>query len=64
MGPDTMKRIYAKEEYCIGCRLCEVHCLVQHSRSKKIIRVFREEMPDAVPRILVEEKGAVSFAVQ
>ena len=64
MGPDTMKRIYAKEEYCIGCRLCEVHCLVQHSRSKKIIRVFREEMPDAMPRILVEEKGAVSFAVQ
>ena len=59
-----MKRIYAKEEYCIGCRLCEVHCLVQHSRSKKIIRAFREEMPGAMPRLLVEERGAVSFAVQ
>jgi len=59
-----MKRIYAKEEYCIGCRLCEIHCLVQHSHSKKIIRVFREEAPGAMPRLLVEERGAVSFAVQ
>jgi len=59
-----MKRIYANEEYCIGCRLCEIHCLVQHSRSKKIIRVFRQETPDAIARVLVEEKGAVSFAVQ
>jgi len=59
-----MKRIYANEEYCIGCRLCEIHCLVQHSRSKKIIRCFKEEMPEAISRVLVEEEGAVSFAVQ
>lgn len=58
-----MKRVFAKEEVCIGCRLCEIHCLVQHSRSKKIIKAFKEE-PRAVPRILVEEKGAVSFALQ
>ena len=59
-----MKRIYVNEEYCIGCRLCEIHCLVQHSRSKKIVRVFKEEMPEAMARVLVEEKDAVSFAVQ
>ena len=41
----TMKRIYVNEEYCIGCRLCEIHCLVQHSQSKKIIKAFREEDP-------------------
>ncbi len=59
-----MKRIYIREEYCIGCRLCEIHCLVQHSKSKKIIKAFKKEFPRALPRILVEEKGYLSFAIQ
>ncbi len=59
-----MKRIYIKEEYCIGCRLCEIHCLVQHSKSRKIIKAFKKEFPRALPRILVEEKGYLSFAIQ
>jgi carbon-monoxide dehydrogenase iron sulfur subunit len=59
-----MKRIYVHEEYCIGCRLCEIHCLVQHSRSKKILKAFKEEFPRAVSRVLVEERGYLSFALQ
>jgi carbon-monoxide dehydrogenase iron sulfur subunit len=59
-----MKRIYVHEEYCIGCRLCEIHCLVHHSRSKKILKAFREEFPRAVSRVLVEERGYLSFALQ
>lgn len=59
-----MKRIYVHEEYCIGCRLCEIHCLVQHSRSKKILKAFREEFPRAVSRVLVEEQAYLSFALQ
>ena len=59
-----MKRIVAKEEYCMNCRLCEVHCLVSHSRSKDLIKAFREERGEIVPRITVERLGAVSFAVQ
>ena len=59
-----MKRIHAKEEVCIGCRLCEIHCIVQHSRSKKIIKVYREEVGRSVPRMFIEEKGPLSFAVQ
>lgn len=59
-----MKRIYAKEDVCIGCRLCEVHCLVQHSKSKKIIKAFKEEFPRALARVLVEELGKTSFALQ
>ena len=58
-----MKRIYAKEEVCMGCRLCEIHCLVAHSRSKKIIKAFKEEFPRAIPRLLVEESGVNSFAL-
>lgn len=59
-----MKRIFPKEEVCIGCRLCEIYCLVEHSRSKDILKAFKKEKPKALPRILVEEKGNVSFGLQ
>jgi len=59
-----MKRIYAKEEVCIGCRLCEVHCIVQHSHSRNIIKAFRDELDRPSPRLFVEEGDALSFAVQ
>ena len=59
-----MKRIVAHEEHCIGCRLCEIHCLVQRSRSKKIIKAFRSERKTIVPGVKVEEAGHVSFALQ
>lgn len=59
-----MKRIYVDEEYCIGCRLCEIHCLVQHSWSRKIIKAYKEETPRAMPRLVVEEEGPLSFSMQ
>ncbi len=58
-----MKKIYIKEEYCIGCRLCEIYCQVKHSKSKKIIKAFKTEL-DMVPMVTVEEIGHHSFAVQ
>ena len=57
-----MKRIYAKEDVCIGCRLCEVWCKVSHSKSKDIIKAFKKE--DVMARVHVEELGSSSFAVQ
>lgn len=59
-----MKRIYSKPQYCIGCRLCEIHCLVQRSRSRNIIKAFRDERETVVPGVLVEESGYTSFALQ
>lgn len=59
-----MKRIIVNEEYCIGCRLCEIHCLTQHSQSKKIIKAFKGETPRALARVVVEEEGPLSFAMQ
>jgi carbon-monoxide dehydrogenase iron sulfur subunit len=60
----AMKRIYAREDYCLGCRLCEIHCLVQHSKSKKIVKAFRRERDSIVPGVRVEQSGRVSFALQ
>lgn len=59
-----MKRIFIKEEYCIGCRLCEIYCVVEHSKSKDIIKVFKQKDRRGVPGIIVEEKGHISFGLQ
>ncbi|MBM7622651.1 4Fe-4S dicluster domain-containing protein [Sporohalobacter salinus] len=57
-----MKRVYAKEEYCLGCRLCEVYCVVNHSKSQDIIKSHKLE--EITPRLVIESKGIISFALQ
>ena len=59
-----MKKVYIKEEVCIGCHLCEVYCQLQHAHSKDIIKAFKRESPRPLPRLRVEEKGEVSFSVR
>jgi carbon-monoxide dehydrogenase iron sulfur subunit len=41
-----------------------VYCLVQHSSSKDIIRAYKSERGDLMPRVQVEEDGPISFALQ
>ncbi|MBZ4687857.1 MAG: anaerobic carbon-monoxide dehydrogenase iron sulfur subunit [Clostridia bacterium] len=60
-----MKRVYAKEEYCIGCRLCEIYCILSHSEYKNdLIKAFKKSLQRPPARIQVEEEGALSFALQ
>lgn len=59
-----VKRVVIHEEYCMGCRLCEVHCLVRHSKSRNLIKAFRQERGAAAPAVRVEQQGYVSFALQ
>jgi len=59
-----MKKVYAREEVCIGCRLCEVYCAVEHSQSKDLVKAFKKEMPRPTARITVEEEGPLSFGFQ
>jgi len=59
-----MKRIFVREEFCMGCRLCEVYCKVQHSKSKDIIKAYKREKPQPVSRVRVENARPVSFSVQ
>jgi len=58
-----MKKVYMKEEVCIGCHLCEVYCQLQHAQSKDLIKAFKRELPRPLPRLRVEEKGVLSFLV-
>ncbi len=59
-----MKKIKINEKYCMACRLCEISCIVAHSKSKKILKAFKEEPIRALPRVKVYEMGSVSFALQ
>jgi carbon-monoxide dehydrogenase iron sulfur subunit len=58
-----MKRVYAKEEVCIGCHLCEIACIVEHSESKNVVRAFKGVTPKPVARNVVEEEGPLTLSV-
>ena len=59
-----MKRIYSIEDACIGCHLCEVACITEHSRSKDPVRAFLHEAVRPISRCTVEEweGGVVSLS--
>lgn len=59
-----MKRVYVREEVCMGCGLCQVYCLVEHSKTRDIIRAFKKELPRPLSRIRIERNGEVSFSLQ
>ncbi len=58
-----MRRVYVKEQVCIGCHLCEVYCQLQHATSTDLVKAFKRE-PRPQPRLRVEEKGIVSLSVR
>jgi len=63
-GVKEMGKIISKPEVCIGCHLCEIWCIVAHSKSKDIIKAFLYESQRPVPRIIVEENLPQTFALQ
>lgn len=62
--PAKAKRIVVREEFCIGCRLCEVYCVTQHSKSKDIIKAYKFEENRPESGIYFEESWPISFAMQ
>jgi len=59
-----MKKIVFNEEYCMGCHLCEVHCIVQHSQYEDIVKAFKKEAPVIVARVAVEESKPSFLSVR
>lgn len=56
-----MKRVYVKEDWCLGCHLCEFYCAAGCG-GDGMVSAFEESVP--VSRITIEEGAGVNFAVQ
>ncbi len=59
-----MKRIYVKEEWCLGCHLCEYECMFASSHLDKMFKL-KGRLSEFAPKIHVEggEGSPVHFAV-
>ena len=47
-----MKKVYAKEELCLNCRLCEVYCKTAHSKTKDVLKaniIEKDKVPTPQP---------------
>jgi carbon-monoxide dehydrogenase iron sulfur subunit len=68
------KKIFPKEDVCVGCHLCEVYCVYAHSKYKKpnikaheLVKLYiKHKDSKPTPRILIEEKSGTwtTFALQ
>lgn len=56
-----MKRVYVDEKWCLGCHLCEYNCAFANSGKKDMADALKNVKIN--PRIRVEEKDGVCFAV-
>ncbi|MEW6662715.1 MAG: 4Fe-4S dicluster domain-containing protein [Bacillota bacterium] len=60
-----MKRVYVNPEFCLGCKLCEIHCIAAHSKHRNnVLKAFKETRFRPVSRVIVEGDNLNSFAVQ
>ena len=56
-----MKKVYVNEKWCLGCHLCEYYCAFANSSEKDMARALKDIK--IRPKIKIEEKDGVSFAV-
>ena len=63
-GEEKMKKIYVREDVCMGCGLCRVYCQTAHSKSKDILKAFKIDDPRPLPRVRVERNGETCFSIQ
>lgn len=57
-----MKKVFAREELCVNCRLCEVYCKTVHSKSKDVLKANKYEEPAPISRVTVygDRDGSVA----
>ncbi|MGI5966113.1 4Fe-4S dicluster domain-containing protein [Anaerotruncus sp. AF02-27] len=56
-----MKRIYVNEKWCLGCHLCEYYCAFANSGQDDMVKALKDITIN--PRIQIEQRGNISFAV-
>ena len=59
-----MRRLTVREDACIGCHLCEIWCIFEHSGLNDIVDCFSSDSTRPLPRVRVEECRPVTFPLQ
>jgi carbon-monoxide dehydrogenase iron sulfur subunit len=62
MEREAMKKIYVREEWCLGCHLCEYHCALANLGGGDMAKKLKGRT--IRPRLRVEDGDKISFAVQ
>lgn len=57
-----MKRVYVNEKWCLACHLCEFYCAYAEKGGRSMASALMDLK--IRPRIRIEEKDGISFAVQ
>ena len=58
-----MKNVFAREELCVNCHLCEVYCKTAHSASGDVLTANKYENPAPISRVKVYGDRVASVAV-
>lgn len=56
-----MKKIVVREQWCLGCHLCEYFCAFANSGLDNMVKALQDKKIN--PRIIVEGDNQISFAV-
>ena len=59
-----MRRVLVRQEFCIGCGLCRVHCEAHHAGGDDIANVLKMRQSPAVGGIRIEHREIESLSVR
>jgi carbon-monoxide dehydrogenase iron sulfur subunit len=59
-----MGAVIVREEVCMGCGLCQIYCLTEHSKTKDIVKAYKRETPRPLPRVRLERWNGAWLSLQ
>jgi carbon-monoxide dehydrogenase iron sulfur subunit len=59
-----MRRVLVREELCIGCGLCRVHCEAHHAGGDDLVKALKKRSTPAVGGIRIEQSGIQCLSVR
>jgi len=59
-----MRRVLVREELCIGCGLCRVHCEAHHAGGDDLVKALRDRSTPAVGGVRIEQSGIQCLSVR
>ncbi len=57
-----MKQVFVRPERCMGCRSCEIGCMVQHSKEKTLFSAVLQT-PPPMKRLFVESTDGIRMPI-